>query len=180
MTQTHLTRVVCTLIIALIFSCSKPGNTNLEEAAHFAENISAIKDTITKCKLYKIELVVCSIKKMDNYNTITLVIPDTTYFVQSNFDLKVINGVSVLFVDHTDKNITKEKKEKLHLLLKKKIIAFGQSNWITHPPYWKFVFCCDDYNKIKCFDNIIEDQGERESLNLNITYNEMMFYPKCD
>jgi len=176
MRKSFIYAILIFTISIFLTSCKKEVKNNLTETIYFIENIESIKDSIIKLKTYHVKLAICSLKKINGFNEVTITTPNIPYFIENKFAYKNINGTNVLFIDYNEKV---SNKKILKNILSNNIVTFEGNSKYIDPPFLKFVFCENDYKRIKCFDNIMQNNIQRECLQKRIIYNDSLFYPKC-
>ena len=165
----------CTLIVFMVLAGCE-NKSNLSQAIYFVENIQPIKDSISKSKTYDIKLIVCSLKKIDQHNMVTLSIPDTPYLVNNKCQYKNIDGTDILFIDYNEEIVPTDVPK--NLLAKNLIRLHGKSK-NTDAPFLKFVFCKNDFSSVRCFDNMMQDSLSYKLMKEKKTYSDKLFFPKC-
>ena len=163
-------------LIALLLLTSCANKSDLNQSIYFVENIKQIQDSIVKLKSYKAKVIICSLKKTSNHTVLTLSVPEIPYVVKVNYKYKLVKGVPVLFVNYNEKRTNQEIPKQL---IEENILTFDGEYNNTEAPYLEFVFCENDFNKIKCFDHIMLDDLDQEYRKKGKVFNEDMLVEKC-
>lgn len=104
-----------------------------------------------------------------------------TYKVVGDFEIETIEKVDILYLNfndtikHTSKKIDKKTKE----LIDKKIITFTGENRFIDCDFIEFVFCKNDKNIFKYFNNRMEIDEQNRLHKIGKPYHRESFYPKC-
>jgi len=181
--------LIFSFLLFLLFSCVKNNkNTVLDKAIELTENNEIIKDSLRKIKNKGINFVVCFVDLENEFNILSFNLIHEpkkkffTYNVRTDFKIKTIEGVDVLFEDFNDKSIKSPKDidEKTKELLDKKIISFDKRNTFIDCNFIEFIICKKDENNFKCFNSRMEIDEQNKMRKENKPYHRELFYPNCE
>ena len=179
------------LFIILLISCDNNNNNNnenIKKAIEITNNNKSIKDSLSSLKRKGIDFVVCFIENDSIYDRLSFQLakrPDRkfyTYNIDTNFKIKSIEGVNVLFRDFNDTvKVTERQNDKITIkLLNENIISFNERNKLYNFDFIKFVFCHDNLQNFKCFNSKNLNSEYEKAYNERIVFFENFLYPKCD
>ncbi|UOX34215.1 hypothetical protein LXD69_01570 [Flavobacterium sediminilitoris] len=181
--------VLIFLVLSVFFSCkNKNSNKNIIKAIELTENNSVIKDSIKQLKNKGVNFLVCFVKSDESYQFLSFNLvndPGTNkypYNIKTNFEIRNIEGIDILFKDSKDKFFGQKKKseKKVQELLNKKIICFDCKEWFRDYYFVEFIFCKNNYNNFKSFDSKIQNKEEEIKYKEEKPYHKEVFYPDCN
>lgn len=176
-------------MIAFVFSCKKNKDISvLEKAILMTENNKIIKDSLIQLKNKGINFVVCYANFGNEYNTLSfnlVNVPERKkypYNIKTNFEIKTIKGVDVLYEDFNDNKLVvpSEISNKTKELLDKKIISFSKKNRFIDCDFIEFIICKNDESVFKSFNTRMEIDEQKRARSNNEIYHREVFYPKCE
>ncbi|MES2544140.1 MAG: hypothetical protein V4548_04590 [Bacteroidota bacterium] len=177
------------LICLVIFGCNdNKTKSDINDAIELTKNNKVIKDSLRSLKKRGIDFLVCYVIKNETHNILSFNPVQEpgekfyTYNIDSYFEIETIEDVYVLYKDLEHSKIDPSKKtEKITKeLLKKKLITFNGKNLFRCGDFIQFVFCTNDLNNFRCFNNRMEIDEQNRVHEMNMPYYRESFYPKCE
>lgn len=182
--RTFINKLIIALAITIcIVGCTKKAEkeSDLNLLHSLINKTKPIKDSLTKVsKNRNIKLLVCKLEEDGTFYKISIVNKATPYFVKNAFEIKKVNNAYVLY----------ESKNKLgqlntdfltQKLIAKHYITFANTNNLfLEEPYLNFIICKKNRSNIGVFDNIMVAKLQLKYMKVGKTYNETLFYPRCE